>query len=84
MTDEAGALPQRELVPGHEGPVTLESYALLYEGGDAPDRAVVAGRLEDGRRTWASVREPSLLDDMTREEWIGRPATVKDGLLSPD
>jgi acetyl-CoA C-acetyltransferase len=83
LTGEAEALPRRELASGHAGAVTVESYALLYEKEETPDRAVVAALLDDGRRTWARIQEPSLLDAMTREELIGRTGVVERGRLIP-
>lgn len=69
------ALPRREAVVDHEGDVTLESYTVMFEGGE-PEIAHAACLLPDGRRTWANSLDRTLATAMTREEFCGRPARI--------
>ncbi len=72
---EVDAFGRREAVVDHDGPVTIESYTVLY-GEDGPDQASAACLLEDGRRTWAVSSDPELMAAMVGEEFCGRPARI--------
>jgi acetyl-CoA C-acetyltransferase len=76
---EVDAAPRREPVADYEGPVTIEAYTVMHERDGQPAMGIVASLLPDGRRTWANTNEPGLMKSMTREEFVGRPATVKPG-----
>jgi acetyl-CoA C-acetyltransferase len=82
--DEVDALPRREPVADHEGPVTIDSYTVMHERDGEPAMGIVACLLADGRRTWANTTEPGLMKAMTLEEFVGRTATVKAGQLQVD
>ncbi|MAI25262.1 MAG: acetyl-CoA acetyltransferase [Myxococcota bacterium] len=83
VQSEVDALGQREVVDDHEGDVTIEAYTIGYNA-DGPMRAIVACRLEDGRRIWATRDDASLASAMTQEEFCGRVAhRSRDGLLTP-
>ncbi len=69
------ATPRREAVVDHVGEVSLEAYTVMYgEGG--PEIAHAACLLPDGRRTWANLSEPGVLQAMTREEFCGRRGRI--------
>jgi hypothetical protein len=55
--------------------VTLEAYTVAHQKG-APRLAHVACLTDDGRRTWATVRDGAVLEAMMREEFCGRRGTV--------
>ena len=72
---EVDAFPLREALVEWEGPVTVEAYTVAHQQG-APRLAHAACLTEDGRRTWASLREPDVLAAMMREEFCGRRGRV--------
>jgi acetyl-CoA C-acetyltransferase len=67
------ATPSRDVVLNHRGPVTVESYTVMY-GGATPTIGHVACLLPDGRRAWGNTKDADVLKAMTREEFCGRRA----------
>ena len=67
--------PSREAVVDHDGPVTIESYTVMY-GPDGPAIGHAACLLPDGRRTWANTQDETVVVAMTRDEFCGRPGRV--------
>ena len=76
LQEQVDALPLREVVADFEGPVTIESYTVMFKGPE-PDKGFAACLTEDGVRTWALVRDPAVLLAMTREEFCGREARLE-------
>lgn len=73
---EVDALPTRTLDSGHVGAATIEGYVVMY-GQDGGFDSAYAGLLTDaGTRTWAVAKDPSLITDMTRKEYVGTRAHV--------
>jgi acetyl-CoA C-acetyltransferase len=68
---QADAFPLREALIDWEGPVTLEGYTVAHRKG-TPRIAHAACLTDDGRRTWATLEDPALLEAMMREEFCGR------------
>jgi acetyl-CoA C-acetyltransferase len=65
----------REALVDWEGPVTLEAYTVAHRRGK-PALARAACLTADGRRTWGTLDEPSVLEAMMREEFCGRPGRL--------
>ena len=66
------------LVEAPHGGGTIETYTVLHGRDGEPVRGIVIGRLDDGRRFLANTpSDPTLLDDLTREEGIGRRGRVE-------
>lgn len=76
---EVEALPRRELCEVHDGPVTVESTVVMHDRDSAPEAAIVAALLPDGRRAWGNTAEPDALQRMITEETSGT-----EGRLDPD
>ena len=73
---EVDALPTRTLDSGHVGAATIEGYVVMY-GQDGGFDSAYAGLLTDaGARTWAVAKDPGLITDMTRKEYVGTRAHV--------
>jgi hypothetical protein len=53
------------------GAVSFEAYTVAHQAGE-PRIAYAACLTDDGRRSWGTVQDPSVLDSMTREEFCGR------------
>ncbi len=57
-----------------------KSYTSIYgrasSTGTEPSVGHLACRLDDGRRTWANVETPEVLDEMCREEFCGRRVRI--------
>ena len=67
----ADAFPGREALVDWEGPGTVEAYTVAHRDG-TPRLAHAACLTDDGRRTWGTVDDPSVLQAMMREEFCGR------------
>jgi acetyl-CoA C-acetyltransferase len=60
------------------GKARVESYTVLYDRDSAPYAATVIGREEDDNRFIAKIKpEKNVLEQMTREEIIGKPGRVE-------
>ena len=55
--------------------MTLEAYTVAHQKGE-PRIAHVACLCDDGRRTWATVSDPSVLRAMLDEEFCGRRGRI--------
>ncbi len=49
-------------------------------GAEGPNKAFMACRTAEERRVWAINEEPSVLQAMTQEEFVGRDVTITDHL----
>jgi acetyl-CoA C-acetyltransferase len=79
---EVDALPRRELAEDHEGAVTIETYTVMHDRENQPERALVACLTEDGRRAWGTSTDGATMKAMIAEEFVGRAATMRaDGAL---
>lgn len=72
--DEVDALPRRPFDGNGRGAITIEAYTVMHDRDGRPERAPVAGLLADGRRSWGTISDPSVMAAMTVEEFIGRAA----------
>jgi len=95
LQSEVDRTPKREVATDHEGEAEIETYTVMFGGGEAkpttsytaiygnvvpsgsePTVAHLACRLADGRRTWANISEPEVLQAMCEEEFCGRPIRI--------
>ena len=76
LQSEVDALPTREVAADYTGEATVEGYAVMY-GAEGAEQAFVAGRLDDGRRTWGICRDADSLHAMTQEEFCGRSVSLE-------
>ncbi|MAG34050.1 MAG: acetyl-CoA acetyltransferase [Deltaproteobacteria bacterium] len=82
--EKVDACPLREALVDWEGPVTVEAYTVAYRAGK-PQQAKATCLTDDGRRTWAILDHPAVLDAMTRDEFCGRRGHIDgQGHLSVD
>ena len=77
--DEVDALPRRDLCEVVDGPVTVESTCVMHDRESAPEAAIVAVLLADGRRAWGNTADPVALARMITEETATAP-----GHLTPE
>jgi acetyl-CoA C-acetyltransferase len=68
---EVDRLPRRELCEVVDGPVTIESTCVMHDRGSAPEAAIVAALLPDGRRAWGTSSDADALERMVTEETSG-------------
>ena len=84
LQQQVDAFPLREALVDWEGPITVEAYTVAYQAGK-PRRGLAACLTDDGRRSWGTVVDPSVLGAMTREEFCGRRGRLDGaGKLSVD
>lgn len=77
--DEIDALPSVELADDPEGPITIEAWTVMHDRAGAPENALAVGRLDDGRRAWATTTDTDVVKAMVAEELGGRRAHVRTG-----
>jgi acetyl-CoA C-acetyltransferase len=76
---EVDALPRRDLcevVTADDGPVTVESAVVMHDGASAPQKAIVAALLADGRRAWGSTTDADAMARFVTEETAGRSGAI--------
>ncbi len=82
--DEIDALPRRELAEPADaaGPATIEAYTVMHARDGAPEQAIAACLLADGRRAWGTSSDQDVLTSLLDGEWVGTTATLApDGAL---
>ena len=84
LQQQVDALPEREALVDWEGSVTVEAYTVSFRDGE-PKTGYAACLTDDGRRTWAKLEDPTVLNMMIREEFCGRRGSLDgNGKLSVD
>ena len=76
--------PRRELAEPADaaGPATIEAYTVMHARDGAPEQAIAACLLADGRRAWGTSSDQDVLTSLLDGEWVGTPATLApDGAL---
>jgi acetyl-CoA C-acetyltransferase len=63
------------------GDVTVETYTVVHNRDDSPNRLVVVARNTNGVRVWATSADPSLMNEAETTELIGQHGRVRDGLF---
>ena len=71
--DEIDALPRRELAEPADaaGPATIEAYTVMHARDGAPEQAIAACLLADGRRAWGTSSDAGRADVAARRR-VGR------------
>lgn len=72
------ATPLAPTVEGAEGPATVATYTVLFEGSQ-PSKTVLLCDLPEGGRSLVLSLDPSLARLGTEEELIGRPVRIREG-----
>ena len=73
---------QRDVELQPQGELSIETYSIAYHG-DNPARGIVSCLSESGTRTWGTVADRDVLQDMTESEYCGRSANMaSDGTLT--
>ncbi len=81
---EIDALPRRDLADPADaaGPATIEAYTVMHDRDGAPERAIAACLLPDGRRAWGASEAPDVRTALLDGEWVDATATLTpDGTL---
>lgn len=61
-----------EIDPDHVGRATIAGLTVMHDR-SGPQAGVIVADLPDGKRSVAMTTEPTLMADMEREEFVGRP-----------
>ncbi len=77
---EIDALARRELADPADaaGATTVEAYTVMFDREGAPDRAIAACLLDDGRRAWGTSTDGDVTAAMCDGEWVGRSVDLDD------
>jgi acetyl-CoA C-acetyltransferase len=65
----------RDAAPDHTGAVTVEASTVMHDH-DGPSRALFALRTADGRRTWGSSDDASVMKSVMTDELCGTTADI--------
>jgi acetyl-CoA C-acetyltransferase len=76
LASEVRALPERAYDATYAGPAHIETYTVIHEPAKAP-RAVLAVRTPADARSWARSDDPTLLESLAGEDWVGRALRVR-------
>jgi acetyl-CoA C-acetyltransferase len=74
---------RRTLAETFDGEVAVETCTVMHDRSGAPERGIAACLLDDGRRTWATTRDPGLMAAMVEDGFIGSRVEVAGGALRP-
>ena len=83
---EIDALTRRELATPADaaGAATIEAYTVMFDREGAPERAIAACLLADGRRAWGTSEAAEVTAAMCDGEWVGRSLDLDaDGVIQP-
>lgn len=61
----------------HTGPATIAAYSVAHGRDGAPEWAVLVCDVDGGDRCYARVVDVGLLEDLERNEWVGRPIQLR-------
>ena len=81
--------PRHEIDPAPSGRATVETYTVIFDRNNLPDKGIVIGKKEDGKRFAAyTPSDPALFSAMMREDFCGVRGTVascdKVNTFTPD
>lgn len=82
--DQIDAMPRRELAEPADaaGAATIEAYTVMHTREGAPETAIAACLLDDGRRAWGTSTQTEIASAMCEGEWVSRAVVLDDeGLL---
>ena len=75
---EIDAEPEVDVDADYEGPVTIETWTVMYDRDGEPESAHAAVRTPSAARRWASTTDADALSALVSAEWIGCSAVVSD------
>lgn len=78
VQSEINALPSRACLETYDGPATIESYTVMFDGFE-PAIGHVACRTPGDERTWVNTTDRETVVAMTVDEFCGRSVYVKNG-----
>jgi acetyl-CoA C-acetyltransferase len=78
--DEIDRLPRRELAAPMDaaGPAVVEAYTVMHDRDGAPETAIAACLLDDGRRAWGTSTRPEVVGALCDGEWVGAAVGLDD------
>jgi acetyl-CoA C-acetyltransferase len=71
------AAPKPPLAERADGPGVVETYTVVHDRNGNPSLGIVVARLTDGRRCWANITDPSMLDGIEDTELIGQRGQLR-------
>lgn len=83
VQDQIDQVPPTEVAADHTGAVTIETWTVMHDRDNQPERAHCACRTPDGARCWAVSSDPGTMKELLVDDPIGRSAVVdSDGNLT--
>ena len=79
LQPQVDALRKREVAMDFQGAAVIEAYSVAY-GAEGPEKAFIACRTADDKRTWAVNTDADVLQAMTEEEFCGRSIQLADAI----
>ena len=81
LQEQIDATPFREVASDFNGSAEVEGYSVMY-GASGLEKAFLACRTDDDKRTWAITQDPDTLAAMVQEEFCGRTAHISSAQAS--
>jgi acetyl-CoA C-acetyltransferase len=69
--------PAPQLAERAEGAGVVETYTVAHDRDGSPSLGIVVARLADGRRCWANITDPSVLEHIEDSEIIGQSGQLR-------
>jgi acetyl-CoA C-acetyltransferase len=69
--------PHPPLAEEASGRATVETYTVVHDRSGNPTLAIVVARLDDGRRCWANITDPAILEHAEQVELVGQAGQVR-------
>lgn len=81
VSEHQRRLPPRTLpiADTSDGPAEIAAYTVVHGRGGEAEWGLVIGDLADGSRCYGRVLDGTVLDEMEREEWVGRTVEFRRG-----
>jgi acetyl-CoA C-acetyltransferase len=71
------AEPAPRMAERAEGAGVVETYTVAHDRDGSPSVGIAVARLADGRRCWANITDPSVLERIEDSELIGLPGQLR-------
>jgi acetyl-CoA C-acetyltransferase len=82
---ELDALPRQAVEATLTGPIRVETFTIAHDRDGTPTLATVAVKNEGGVRSWGTISDPVLLEELTGTDLCGRTGSLdQDGIVNLD
>lgn len=73
LQDQVDAVGRIEVDDTYQGDATVESCTVMHDHDDAPERAIITARTDDGTRAWGTSGDTEVMTRIETVETVGSP-----------